>query len=284
MIKQLRPYLFLAAFLFVILTIPEGFTREVRSFFQSRLAPSFLSSKKQDSYGLTASVIFRQPSSWGSTFWINVGKRDAIEENSPVVVGDAVVGVVEEVKEKKSRVRLITDQALCLSVRAVRGGVQNRLLYQELIFVQELLQERPDLENAKELAALLASFQEQLDVEETDLYLAKGEVHGSSAPLWRMLGQTLKGEGFNYDFSDEKGAARDLRTGADQSGYAAPLIKVGDLLLTTGMDGIFPPDLKVGIVTSIYPLHEGGCSYSLEAKPLAPNLNTLSEVIVLPAR
>ncbi len=239
-------------------------------------------------HALPAQVIFREPISWSSTVWLNIGERDnrdlgfqVVAPNSPVVIGKAIVGVVELVSEKKCRVRLITDRKLKPSVRAIRGGEQNRLLVDKITTIAHLLSEREDLYGAEDLSRVLTGFSEQLDVEEKDLYLAKGQLQGTSSPMWRVPGQTLKGIGFNYDFSDEEGPARDLRTGAYEGGQD-PLIKVGDLLVTTGVDGVFPPDLHVGIVSKILPLHEGGCTYGLEAAPIAPDLNKLMQVFVLP--
>jgi cell shape-determining protein MreC len=47
-------------------------------------------------------VIFREPASWSSSFWINVGEqtntalgKQVIGKNSPVVVGTNIVGVIE---------------------------------------------------------------------------------------------------------------------------------------------------------------------------------------------
>ncbi|NGX38087.1 MAG: hypothetical protein K1000chlam2_01258 [Chlamydiae bacterium] len=240
-------------------------------------------------YSLPARVVFREPASWSSSIWLNVGERDnerigkeIVAKNSPVVVGKAIVGVVEEVTKTRCLVRLITDQSLTPSVRAVRGGEQNRDLAEALDTLVKKLSLQNHLEGSQELVAALRGFQAQLDLDESASYLAKGQLHGTSHPLWRSLGQTLKGVGFNYDFSDEEGSAVNLRTGVYKNGIQQPLIRTGDLLITTGMDGIFPPDLRVGIVTKILPLHEGECSYQLEADALIPNLNTLSEVFVLP--
>jgi hypothetical protein len=44
-------------------------------------------------------------------------------------------------------------------------------------------------------------------------YLAKGELYGSSSALWRGRSEILMGIGFNYDFEDEEGPARELRSG-----------------------------------------------------------------------
>jgi len=183
-----------------------------------------------------AQVIYRSPTTWNSTLWINVGEADnrkldrlVVGVNSPVVVGDSIVGVVELVNEKRSRVRLISDPELSPSVRAVRD----------------------------------------------DLYLAKGELHGSANVIWRARGDTLIGEGFNYDYADEYGPARDLRSDP-------PILQIGDLLVTTGMDGVFPKGLKVATVSKIQMLREGDYYYEIEAVPTVENLEEVATVTVLP--
>jgi rod shape-determining protein MreC len=103
--------------------------------------------------------------------------------------------------------------------------------------------------------------------------LAKGELYGASEPLWRAPGGLLTGVGFNYDFPDDEGPARDLRTGA--------IIAVDDLLVTTGMDGVFPPDLEVARVVHVSPLSEGSTTYDITAKPTAENLLNLELVFVI---
>lgn len=239
---------------------------------------------------LPAKVIFREPALWGSHLWINVGnyhnKRlgsEIIAKNSPVVVGRNIVGIVEEVKEKHSLVRLITDSSFHPSVRAVRGSEQNRMILEQIESLLKILHFREDLPLKENLEELLIAFKKQLYSEGTSLYLAKGELQGMSEPLWRATTWKLKGLGFNYDFSDQEGASRELRTGAlEHQENAVPLIHVGDLLITTGMDGVFPADLHVGIVTKILPLREGGCSYDLEAIPTLTNLHNLTDVFVLP--
>lgn len=272
--QSYKSYIFLAVFLFVLLSIPEKSAQPLRSKAIASVAPtwrgfSFLKRsifklmviahhpsneeeiqklrvenlllKKQvegyaevrdlldlDMKALPAKVIFREPDSWSSVLWINVGIRNKVAVGSPVMLGPSIIGVVEYVEEKTSKVRLVTDPNLTPSVRAVRG----------------------------------------------DSFLAKGELRGSVHPLWRMKSHILKGVGFNYDFPDEKGAPRDLRSG--------DILKVGDLLVTTGYDGIFPAGLEVGIVTKVEPLREGACSYNLEAHLSAGNLDDLNYLLVLP--
>ncbi len=225
-------------------------------------------------------VIFREPASWSSSFWINVGERtnkilakNVIAKNSPVVVGTSIVGVVEYVGYRRSRVRLISDSGLTPSVRAVRGGEQNRCVLEHLDAVLEDLSTRGEFRAGFDV---LNGVKKAVLAKTESVYLAKGEVTGNSAPLWRSRGLKLRGVGFNYDFADEEGPARPLLSSEQ------PLIKEGDLLVTTGMDGVFPAGLRVAQVTKIEPLREGGTSYELEAKAAAGNLDELVYVSVFP--
>ena len=199
-----------------------------------------------------ARIIYRSPSSWNSSVWINVGTDtnkdlgiETIARNSPVLVGTTVVGVIDYVGKRQARVRLITDPELTPSVRV----------------------SRPANEEGNQ-----------------PLYLAKGEIRGSGKQLWRTQKRELIGVGFNYDFADDP--ARDLRTGRpDGSSLDTPsvaIVQAGDLLVTTGLDGIFPADLPVATVSKVYPLKEGDYYYELEAIPVVEDLDSLSLVFVIP--
>lgn len=238
---------------------------------------AFLLEKQYES--LSAQVIFREPASWNTHVWINVGEKDnevsehpIIAKNSPVLVGNKLVGLVEEVKASQARVRLITDSKLCIAVRAVRGA--DHILacerIDELVRVLRLKSECREVVSA--LLELKSDFGSSSAIER---YLAKGELHGSGDPLWRTRGHTLKGTGFNYDYADEEGPARPLRA-------AEEILRVGDLLITTGLDGVFPPDIPVAFVTKISTLREGACHYDLEADALMANMDELRYVTVLP--
>lgn len=192
---------------------------------------------------IPARIIFRSPHSWNSTVWVATDSHTAaIAKNSPVVVGKSIVGVVDYVGKGQCRIRLITDSGLTPSVRAVR------------------------------------------EVDGKLWHLAKGELQGRSEPLWRRKSHQLHGSGFQYDFPDGYGPARDLRTGKpqDSSLPPLPLVEVGDLLITTGMDGVFPPNFQVATVDEIHILKEGNYFYNLEATPTAGNLEDLSLVFILP--
>jgi len=243
---------------------------------------------------LYSQVIYRDPTSWNSTLWIDVGERDneAVGEtivamNSPVLKGAHLIGVVEYVGKSKSRVRLLTDSALVPSVRVARGGSENRELLDliNLVTQQISLKSEPQ-ETFIALGIALGNLKKRLETGSDERYLAKGELYGTSSPIWRGCSSLLKGVGFNYDFSDEEGAALELRSGnpldqlSKQEGIA--LIEKGDLLVTTGMDSVFPADLPVAIVSSITPLKEGAVSFEIEARLCAGNLNHLRDVIVLP--
>jgi rod shape-determining protein MreC len=246
---------------------------------------------------IPAKVVFRDPNFWSSSIWINVGEKEneilgktIIAENSPVVVGEALVGVVEYVGYNQSRVRLISDSGVVPSVRAVRGTTQNRSLAQTVKSLESRIYDRDDIISSSDkthLLQLLSTLKSNLKEEKDDWYLAKGEIYGSSNPLWRSNGQMLKGVGFNYDYADEEGPARDLKTGdiiGEKKSKLKPLpiLQKGDLLVTSGMDGIFPSGLHVAIVSKIKGLVDGGYAYDIIAKPVANNLNDLNIVFVIP--
>jgi rod shape-determining protein MreC len=247
---------------------------------------------------LSASVIFREPSAWSSALWINVGERQnralgekIVAKNSPVLSGTSIIGVVEYVGEARSRVRLITDEKLAPSVRAVRGREQNRFLLEHVDAVRFALERRDDLFASRDEAAavlnLLSRLGTRLGAESEDMLLAKGEIFGCSAPLWRARSPILKGLGFNYDFADEEGPARDLRTGEPYGLQGKkeqiPLLRAGDILVTTGLDAVFPAGFRVGVVSKVQMLKEGASSYEIEAVATAGNLDEISHVIVLPS-
>ena len=56
----------------------------------------------------------------------------------------------------------------------------------------------------------------------------------------------------------------------------------GDLIVTSGMDGIFPKGLPVAIISKVYPLDEGAVTFNFEADLCAGDLRELGSVGVLP--
>jgi cell shape-determining protein MreC len=219
-----------------------------------------------------AGVIFRTENSYNSSLWIDKGSEDAIQKNSPVLSGDSLVGVVDYVGKRASAVRLITDSGLTPAVRVARG-TKDPALARALNQIAYTLENSPNLiesdEERKALLYLLSKLSSDQATIGDPLYLAKGILQGSGSHLM------LKGIGFNYDYRDQHGPARDLRTNDP------PLVQVGDLLVTSGMDGLFPEGLKVAYVQAISPLSEGAFAYQLQARPAASDIHDLDYVTIL---
>jgi rod shape-determining protein MreC len=302
--------LFLFLILFLILQIP--FVREIRlrssvqKFFSSTQAGgdstlellslenlllkdeldairNQLNYDQKDWDAIQAKVIFRENISFGSFIWVDRGEADnkrlgatVIAKKSPVVLGKGVVGVIEEVLEKKSLVRLITDPKLQIAVRVDRGK-KGIYLEERLMELKNLLEKEEEIFKNQEHRELTKDWIQVLLEKVRPLrgaLLAKGVIQGVANPGWRVAYDTLSGYGFNYDFADSEGGPFDLRT--------EHLIRVGDLLVTTGLDGVFPRGLHVGVVTKIDPLKEGGYAYGLSASPSVHELQYLDNVQILP--
>ncbi len=234
-------------------------------------------------WGISANVIFREPASWSSAIWVDVGtsqnkllKKEIVAVDSPVVFGDHLIGVIEKVDKHKSLVRLITDSRLTPAVRIVRGYEQNILIQNQCLKLKDVL----SFEDSKRSADLITELKRYIDLqrdEDTSEFLGKGFLSGSSHPVWRSRSFILQGTGFNYDFGDEEGAPRSIH--AESS---VPLFRVGDALVTSGMDGVFPKGLLVAFVTDVTSMKEGAVSCDLKAKICLPEFSDLRKVTILP--
>jgi rod shape-determining protein MreC len=247
---------------------------------------------KIKSKALVGKIIYRNPASWSSSLWIDLGeehnsKLDApvIALNSPVTSLDSFIGVIDYVGKKQSRIRLITDSGMVTPVRASRGKPVSAFMTEKLRDLQYLCSsDLTDLlspEEKKQFSLMISSLIEKLSLQSESFYLAKGELKGKSLPLWRSYQQTLEGTGFNYDFSDEKGSSISLNETQALS-KEAKIISRGDLLVTSGLDGFLPPGLKVGLVKSVSSLKEGAYYFSIDATPSSGSLNEITTVSVLP--
>ena len=195
------------------------------------------------SHAITARVIFRESGSWKSSVWVNVGEETNKRLSTRLV-------------EKNSPVVLgTTIVGLVDYVGKHRSRV--RLVTDPSI--------APSIRVVRG--------------EEKAIFLAKGELQGTRYPMWRSRGTHLKGVGFNYDFDDLEGPARNLRPGKD----SIPIILPGDKVVTTGMDGLFPAGLLIGAVTKVHPLKEGGSSYEADILSPIENFESLVFLTVLPA-
>ncbi len=247
---------------------------------------------------IPATVIAREPATWSSVLWLNAGtadnerlEREVVAVNSPILVGSSLVGIVDEVHRRRCRVRLLTDSRVHPSVRSSRGHHQALFFGEQIHSLLQLLSIGPEelhpmTEKDTLLTALEQWHHDMMSTNKESWLLAKGFLQGTGAPLWRSGGKTLRGIGFNFEYHDTTGPARALLSGMpidDESNTPdMPIIKVGDVLVTTGLDGIFPPGLHTAIVTAIDTLKEGGYSYHIDATPTAHNINNLSLVTIIP--
>lgn len=162
-------------------------------------------------------VIFRDPAFWSSSVLVNAGinsKNVEIERNSPVLSNGFLVGLVEEVFDQVSKVRLISDKNLQVSVKRKYATSQDN---------------------------------EDLNV---------GTLFGISSIKNRYRFKHVEGIFFSKE------------------------LKVGDVLITSGLDGIFPENLPVAQVTDVtYDQEE--VSYPFKATILAPDIKDLKYVTIL---
>ncbi len=267
-------YLLLSLTLLLLILTPESLSSRIRSTAASILIPG--GGGHSSNGNIEANVVYRSPMTWSSTLWVDTGANSGIQKDSSVLWNGSLIGLIDQVGAKQARVRLVTDSGLTSSVRVIRGGEANR----ELLWHLECLEWALDGEEAQ---LSLEELRDEIDPHQETWHLAKGELCGSGEPLWRSSGTTLRGIGFNYDHADQYGPGRDLRTGNSFSNESPmPILKVGDLLVTTGMDGVFPPGIPVARVTHIDQLREGSYFFELKARPTAGNLHNLRRVTILP--
>lgn len=190
---------------------------------------------------VAARIIYRSPEFWNSSCWIDIGESYNVEK------GRKAISKGNPVIVGKSLVGIIDHVD------------QNKSLIKWITDPSVTPSVRVKRKQGEKIS-----------------YLAKGYLKGTGEPLWRSRGRILEGTGFNYDFADEHGKNRDLRAQTPE-----PLLLVGDLLVTTGMDGLFPPDLEVAIVTEIKTLREGDYFYEIKATPSAGKMEELGLLFVL---
>lgn len=227
-------------------------------------------------------VIFQGSAPWDTTLWVDAGRRDGIVANSPVLVNDILIGIIDFAGDGASRVRLLSDPRVRPAVRVVRATPDVREVVRAIrslkCFVdgESSIFPRPELSST--FSKLLDCLQQSLPSVQ-ELFLAKGELQGAEYPsspgIW-------KGVGFNYEFDDE-GPRRDLRTGQIRpSDQKIALICPGDSLETSGLDGVFPKGLRVAVVEVVFPIEEGAISYTVLARTEAENFPNFEFVTIIP--
>lgn len=259
----------------------ENLLLEERVHFLETLFVEQLNVSGLENLPIPARVVFRSLDYWNRSVWINLGTsankdpdNPVIAKGSPAIVGQSIVGVVDLVGRHYSRIRLVSDPMLNPSVRVCRGGEKLKFLHfclselsDQVAFLSEVA-----IDDKKKKAAIstIEELKESLNQDQKGLFLAKGELLGMVNPSRESKEVILKGTGFNSDFSKIDGSP------------STSVIQEGDLLVTTGMDGVFPPGFHVARVTKVNPLEEGDFFYSIEARPTAFALKELSLIFILP--
>lgn len=216
-----------------------------------------------------AKVFFYDFVPWSHQAWVNVGKEEGIQPNSPVTVGGVVVGVIEEVKDHQSQMRLITDPKLIIAARLAQGKWKDRFLWSQFLALSyhcSLYEEYQH--NASLLKKLAREVESTLSVCPSKL-TAKGLVKGSSSLLYKGA-CVLEGKEFQCEKADEESPSLSL---------SSLVIQNGDLLVTSGLDGIFPPGLFLGLVSKV---NQKDFSYDLSISSCAGDLSLLEYVTILP--
>ena len=236
---------------------------------------------------IPAKVIWRHFDFWGDWLWVKMGQQDAcsltgqLSLNSPVILGDALIGIIDYVGPRYSRVQLISNPRFVPSVRAIRGGMADLFTSAHIAHVLSTLSKEslssPTLHELREL-------QKKMQNPQSTQYAAKGELRGRASCSKQRGKLLLQETGFNLEFPDEESPSQELWTvhctKKEQAAFS--LLQEGDLLITTGLDGFFPRGLKVATVIEIFPLQEGDYYYELLAEPLVDLWKDFSYVYILP--
>ncbi len=249
-------------------------------------------------------TIFRESDPFGSALWVDIGTKTwkqpefQLERYCPVLSKGSVVGYIDHVGERASRVLLITDPHLFMTVKVKReASSQAQLITLGRAFQTALIHYKNRKQDSqatlekgvRAIDALISviknSEREENESEQTPyLFLAYGYLQGALKTDSKE-NIALKGFGFTCDHDHGDSPKRDLRTGQrTPSDIKIPIIKPGDTLETNGLDGIFPRGLPVGKVSQVLPLSEGDAFYSIEAIPLRDRFFEMEYVTILPAR
>lgn len=256
--------------------------------------------KKSHPYQIVDTIFYERPPI--GALWIQTGSQTwqnqefPLEKFCPVLSNGSLLGYIEYIGEKSSRVLLIENPKIFTAVRVRRDIPHLNQLSDLGRRFQEALQQDPrnfSLNEAsfkkcvKAVDAVLSILNKEMSEKETStktpLFLAYGYLKGSSLKD-QYTSDLLYGTGFSCDQEHENSSKRDLRTGKRSLDDAKiAIIMPDDLLETTGLDGLFPQALPVATVTKVLPLAEGDAFYTIEAHPNHPKIESISSVTILPA-
>lgn len=215
-------------------------------------------------WALRARVIARDPGSWTQAAWIDVGRNNTpegspLQRNSPVVLGQTLIGMVEYVGRSQSLVRLLSDPHCCPSLEIVG-------------------RERDGIADAASRLALLLS-------------RAEGEGNSQALQMLESLSRrrgeeisTVRGVLRGMDGQASHCLRGQLYLGEIAWKTQSTLPSAGALIQTSGNDGIFPRGLRVAALHSIRPPRPGEVAREFLALPEADLEGDLYWVTVLAPR
>ena len=209
---------------------------------------------------ISAKVIHRTRLSWYKYCWINVGLednkkigQDIVSIDSPVVQGNALIGIIDKVEKKKSRVLLITDNSNTISIQLLNKRDSNEKLV-NLLKQASLLAKNED---RSPLLNCIDTIRKKYPTKTP--HNITGEVNGI-CDLNIFNGDIMLSARL---FCDPKSVK----------------LETGDILVTSGLDEIAPQGVEVGIIADIT---EDICSYNLKLLPACDDINKVYFVSVLP--
>ncbi|MFZ4098885.1 MAG: rod shape-determining protein MreC [Chlamydiia bacterium] len=222
------------------------------------------------SIGVRVRVLAREAGAWHRFLWIDAGRETCSKEqlrlNSPVVQGDALVGVVDYVGRRQSLVRLITDPGCCPAIEVGEHGPETtwkvlRVRLEELLSHRASISPHARQQLLQALSACSPSDQAVPRMQGTMLGMRERE--GGSP--------RLRGQLFHAEW-----------VAKITSGVPLQWPEAGHLLLTSGLDGIFPSGLRVGYLLSLNEEPAGEPTRGFVAVPVVEDLDELRWLTVLP--
>lgn len=191
-----------------------------------------------------ARIVLRDTAEWASFIWVEMAEPTSAYLLAPVVCGDVAVGIVDFTAQNRCRIRLLSDSQISLSVTVAPTQIDQQR-------AGDVFQNR-STEN-----------------------LLVGQIRGFGGALWNSSGTLLIGQGYVPNPPKDNHFDRPGHVNCTRRRFA-----LSDQLVTSGMDGIFPPNLRVGSVDRVEPDRPGATRYAFGAIS-ALNLHELTEIAIL---
>jgi hypothetical protein len=232
-------------------------------------------------------IIYRPVSRGGDVVWIRT--LEPVQKGAAVIIGDCAVGFVDIASGLCARVRLVTDVHSRVSVEvrkqeakesqmvayASRFRLASDVAYWKLLAEHGLFQGLPNHLNLIELLNLLEkelTLQGETQKKSDQVQGLQGLLKGGTG-TWRSQKRGLIAEGFYQE----------VELAPKTQTQKTPSIEIGDLLVTSGLDGRYPPGLRVGYVTAVQAKDAADTLFEVEASVALADFSKEKWVWVLPA-